>query len=65
MKIYWSQICNTPKYLVELYQASIKNKEKEVEINFIENDSRDLFMHALLNISEFFINIDEETNIMN
>jgi hypothetical protein len=32
-----SHICRTPKYLVELYQTSIKKKGKEVETNFIEN----------------------------
>jgi hypothetical protein len=29
MKNYWSQTCNTPKNLVELYEASIKNKKKK------------------------------------
>jgi hypothetical protein len=44
----WSRTCLTPKYLVELYQVSIKKKEKEVETNFIENESSDLLMDTHL-----------------
>jgi hypothetical protein len=29
MTNHWSRTCRTPKYLVELYQASIKKKEKK------------------------------------
>jgi hypothetical protein len=40
----------------------IKKKQK---INFIENDSSDLLMDTLRDISDFFVNIYEEINIMN
>jgi hypothetical protein len=33
---HWSLTCRTPKHLVELYQASIKKKKKEIETKFIE-----------------------------
>jgi hypothetical protein len=44
MTNHWSRTCRTPKYLVELYETSIKKKEKEVKINFIENESSGLLM---------------------
>ena len=34
MRGYWSGICRTPKHLTDLYQASIKEKGKEREMNF-------------------------------
>ena len=34
---HWSRACRTPKHFVELYQASIKGKEKMVESHSIEN----------------------------
>jgi hypothetical protein len=61
---HWSRICRTPKYLVELYQASIKKKGKEVETNFIENESSGLLMDTHLDVSDFFENVDKEINIM-
>jgi hypothetical protein len=62
---HWSRTCHTPKYLVELYQASTKKKEKEVEINFIENKSSVLLMDTHLDVSDFFENVDKEINITN
>ena len=42
MEGHWSRICHTPKHLVDLYQASIKEKEKGVEMNFAKhNDPKD------------------------
>jgi hypothetical protein len=64
MTNHWSHTCRTPKHLVELYQASIKKNEKEVEINFIENKSSGLFMDTHLDVSDFFENVDKEINIM-
>ena len=40
MKGHWSHICRTPKHLVDLYQASIKAKGKEM--NFTDGDGLDL-----------------------
>jgi len=34
MKGHWSRTCRTPKHLVNLYQASIKEKGKGIEMNF-------------------------------
>jgi hypothetical protein len=65
MTSHWSRTGRTRKHLVELYQASIKKKEKEVEINFIENESSGILMDTHLNISDFFENVDKEIDIMN
>ena len=42
MKGHWSRTCRTPKHLVDLYQASIKAKGKEIEMNFTDGDGSDL-----------------------
>ena len=42
MKRHWSHTCHTPKHLVNLYQASIKAKGKEIEIKFIDGNGLDL-----------------------
>ena len=42
MKEDWSGTCRTPKHLVNLYQASIKTKGKEIEMNFTDGDGLDL-----------------------
>ena len=34
MKGHWSRTCHTAKHLVNLYQASIKEKGKRIEMNF-------------------------------
>ena len=38
MKGHWSRTYRTPKHFVDIYQASIKVKGKEVEMNFIDSD---------------------------
>ena len=39
MNGHWSRTCRTPEHLVKLYQASLKRKEKNVEMNFTsQND---------------------------
>ncbi|XP_070029995.1 uncharacterized protein [Nicotiana sylvestris] len=43
-KRHWSRTCRTPMHLVELYQASLKKTEKNVEASFISEDNVD-FMH--------------------
>ena len=42
MKGHWSHTCRMPKHLVDLYQALIKAKGKEIEINFIDSNGLDL-----------------------
>jgi hypothetical protein len=39
MKGHWSRTCRTPKHLVDLYQASIKEKEKGIEMNFVNHSN--------------------------
>ena len=42
MKGHWARTCCTPKHLVDLYVASIKEKGKEIEMNFIDINGFDL-----------------------
>lgn len=59
MKGHWSQTCCTPKYLVKLYQASMKDEWKNVEMNFnyvFEFESPVDF--SGLEVSDFFENLD-------
>ena len=35
---HWSHTCRTAKHLVDLYQASIKDKGKNIEANFLDDD---------------------------
>lgn len=37
-KGHWSHTYHTPKHLVELYQQSLKNKGKKIEIHFAYKD---------------------------
>ena len=60
MKGHWARICHTPKYLVDLYQASIKEKGKEIEINFIDRNGLDLSYYDI----DFFGGLSEKT-VMN
>ncbi|XP_026398975.1 uncharacterized protein LOC113294791 [Papaver somniferum] len=48
---HWANVCRTPKHLVDLYQASIKGKEKKVETNFSQYDIPMDIAH--LDISDF------------
>ena len=52
MKRHWLCTYHTTKLLVDLYQASIKVKRKEVEMNFIDGD--DLVDLTHLDVSNFF-----------
>ena len=54
MKGHWSWTCRTSKHFVNLYQASIKAKGKEVEMNFIDSDGQVDLTH--LNVLDFFEN---------
>ncbi|XP_060175294.1 uncharacterized protein LOC132606012 [Lycium barbarum] len=48
---HWSRTCRMAKHLVELYQASIKRKEKNPEANFISENQIDI-IH--LDVADFF-----------
>lgn len=54
MKRQWSHNYRTSKHLVDLYQALIKAKGNEVEMNFIDGDSLVDLTH--LDVSGFFKN---------
>ena len=43
MKGHWSRTCRTTKPLVDLYQASMKGKDKQIETNFL--DGKDTMDH--------------------
>ena len=42
MEEHWSRTCRTAKHLVDLYQASIKEKGKKIEMNFTDSNGMDL-----------------------
>jgi hypothetical protein len=42
-----------------------RKREKEIEINFIENESSGILMDTHLDISDFFENVDKKIDIMN
>ena len=54
MKRHWSCTCHTSKHFVDLYQALIKVKGKEVEMNFINSNGQVDLTH--LDVSDFFEN---------
>ena len=58
MKGHWSHTCRTLKHLVDLYQASIKAKGKEIEINFTDGDGLDLTYYDI----DFFGGPNEKTD---
>ena len=39
---HWSCTCRTAKHLVDLYQASLKENGKKIEMNFTESNGMDL-----------------------
>ena len=43
MEGHWSRTCRTDKHLVDLYQASLKDKGKRVETNFANENELDLY----------------------
>ena len=48
---HYARDCRTPKHLVELYQESLKKKEKNPEANFISENQVDI---THLDIADFF-----------
>ncbi|XP_015057734.1 uncharacterized protein LOC107004028 [Solanum pennellii] len=52
-KGHWSRICRTPRHLVELYQASLKEVKNNAEVNFISEDTVE---HMHLDVADFFEN---------
>jgi len=74
MKGHWSCTCRTPKHLVDLYQASIKKKEKWIEMNFANHSNlidSQFFLDSLngegnthLNVSDFFEDPNRKTDLL-
>ncbi|XP_009597981.2 uncharacterized protein [Nicotiana tomentosiformis] len=56
-KGHWANICRIPKYLVELYQASLKNKAPET--NFVYENEFDI---THLDVVDFFEHPDGKIN---
>ncbi|XP_070007348.1 uncharacterized protein [Nicotiana sylvestris] len=52
-KGYWANICRVPRHLVELYQASLKNKGPEA--NFVYDNEFDI---THLDVADFFEHSD-------
>nr|XP_004246815.1 uncharacterized protein LOC101254328 [Solanum lycopersicum] len=48
---HYARDCRTPKHLVELYQESLKKKEKNPEANFISENQVDI---THLDVADFF-----------
>ncbi|XP_070003050.1 uncharacterized protein LOC142165828 [Nicotiana tabacum] len=56
-KVHWAKICRIPKHLVELYQASLKNKGPEA--NLVYDNEFDI---THLDVADFFEHPDEKIN---
>ena len=59
---HWSRVCRTSKHLVDLYQASLKEKGKNVEANFAhqDNDIFDQSNMTNLDVADFFESPEEK-----
>ncbi|XP_027151994.1 uncharacterized protein LOC113752054 [Coffea eugenioides] len=58
MEGHWSRTCRTAEHLVDLYQASLKTKDKGVETNFIDQkndyDDGDDVETNFIDVADFF-----------
>ncbi|XP_027152210.1 uncharacterized protein LOC113752288 [Coffea eugenioides] len=57
MEGHWSRTCRTAEHLVDLYQASLQKKDKDVETNFIDqknDDDDDDADMTHLDVADFF-----------
>ncbi|XP_074351651.1 uncharacterized protein LOC141690758 [Apium graveolens] len=64
MKGYWSRTCRKPKHLVDLYQASLKDKGKNVETNLVFEDKDyvdNLFKMTYLDTADLSETLDDTT----
>lgn len=64
MKGHWSRTCRTPKHLVDLYEASLKDKGKNVETNLVFEDkdhTDNLLQMTYLDETDFYENHDNTT----
>ncbi|XP_058208289.1 uncharacterized protein LOC131321309 [Rhododendron vialii] len=58
-KGHWSRTCRTPKHLIELYQASLKEKGKEIETDFTDQISQNQTVDPFEPIDIPFFDISE------
>ena len=69
IKGHWSRTCRTAKHLLDLYQASLKKIEKNIEMNFTDAKGLDLsyydvdFFRALLEKTDYLM--DNEMLLLN
>jgi len=73
MEGHWSRTCCMPKHLVDLYQASIKEKGKGIGTNFTDHNDLEDPMNSFdfpngfdmthLDFSNFFDNLIGDGNV--
>ncbi|XP_021767775.1 uncharacterized protein LOC110732173 [Chenopodium quinoa] len=56
---HWGRTCRTAKHLVDLYQASVKGKEKNAEANYVNEENAPC---PTLDVSDFFMDNAETGN---
>ncbi|XP_021771458.1 uncharacterized protein LOC110735576 [Chenopodium quinoa] len=56
---HWGRTCRTAKHLVDLYQASVKGKEKNAEANYVNEETAPC---PTLDVSDFFMDNSEIGN---
>ena len=61
MEGHWSRTCRTVKHLVDLYQASLKENGKKIEMNFTDSNGMDLSYFD----NDFLIGPSENFNYLN
>ncbi|GJS10342.1 reverse transcriptase domain-containing protein [Tanacetum coccineum] len=57
MKTHWAKQCRTSRHFVDLYQASLEKKGKDIKINFIDID--ELIPNVRLDTSDFFDDVED------
>ena len=66
MKGHWSRTCHTPKHIADLYQASLKDKGKNVETNLVFEDkdhADNLLTMTYLDTADFYETLDDTTTL--
>ncbi|KAL0329127.1 UNVERIFIED_CONTAM: hypothetical protein Sradi_4899400, partial [Sesamum radiatum] len=61
-KGHWSRTCRTPKHLIDLYQESLKNKNKKIETNFVDDESDGYIDMTHLDVADFFADPNGKTD---
>ncbi|XP_021767021.1 uncharacterized protein LOC110731477 [Chenopodium quinoa] len=56
---HWGRTCRTTKHLVDLYQTSVKGKEKNAEANYVNEENAPC---PTLDVSDFFMDNAETGN---